>query len=287
MYSIALYWTARVISVVYSRDHFVNVVSQWEPTLHCNTVSHWLGAYTEWSLYSTCTEHPLARCYSSSTVCDHYSDVIMGTMVSQIVSAGLECLFNRLFRHRSKRTSKLRVTGLCEGNSPGTGKFPSQRASNAKIKKCFHLMTSSCVRYKCMCGFKNLFVYMRQLHVQVPCLPEHTMKFMMHDYNVRNWSLQHDDMKEKGNAIVSGSYRSDIVSLVCSRNCFDQWVKLEASRIISHHCHHAGISQWETTSHCNVASHWLSPYPEWSLTMWCTCHGASFTKTVQLNQHWV
>ena len=28
------------------------------------------------------------------------------------------CLLNRLFRRRSKKTSKLRVTGLCEGNSP-------------------------------------------------------------------------------------------------------------------------------------------------------------------------
>ena len=42
------------------------------------------------------------------------------------------CLLNRLFRRRSKETSKLRVTGLCEGNSPGTGEFPAQRASNAE-----------------------------------------------------------------------------------------------------------------------------------------------------------
>ena len=42
------------------------------------------------------------------------------------------CLLNRLFRHRSKETSKLRVTGLCVGNSPGTGEFPAQRASNAE-----------------------------------------------------------------------------------------------------------------------------------------------------------
>ena len=42
-----------------------------------------------------------------------------------------ECLLSRLFRRRSKKTSKLRVTGLCEGNSPVTGEFPSQRASNA------------------------------------------------------------------------------------------------------------------------------------------------------------
>ena len=42
------------------------------------------------------------------------------------------CLLNRLFRRRSKKTSKLRVTGLCAGNSPGTGEFSAQRASNAE-----------------------------------------------------------------------------------------------------------------------------------------------------------
>ena len=31
-----------------------------------------------------------------------------------------ECLLNRLFGRRSKKTSKLRVTGLCLGNSPET-----------------------------------------------------------------------------------------------------------------------------------------------------------------------
>ena len=36
-------------------------------------------------------------------------------------------LLNRLFRRRSKKTSKLRVTGLCGGNSPVTGEFPAQR----------------------------------------------------------------------------------------------------------------------------------------------------------------
>ena len=44
----------------------------------------------------------------------------------------LDCLLNGLFRCRSKKTSKLRVTGLCEGNSPVTGEFPAQRASNAE-----------------------------------------------------------------------------------------------------------------------------------------------------------
>ena len=43
-----------------------------------------------------------------------------------------DCFLNRLFRRRSKKTSKLRVTGLCVGNSPGTGEFPTQMASYAE-----------------------------------------------------------------------------------------------------------------------------------------------------------
>ena len=42
------------------------------------------------------------------------------------------CLLNRLFIHKSKKTSKLRVIGLCVGNSPVTGEFPTQMASNAE-----------------------------------------------------------------------------------------------------------------------------------------------------------
>ena len=43
-----------------------------------------------------------------------------------------DCLFKRLFRRRSKKTSKLRVTGLCAAKSPGTGEFPAQMASNSE-----------------------------------------------------------------------------------------------------------------------------------------------------------
>ena len=50
------------------------------------------------------------------------------------------CLLNRLFRRWSKKTSKLRVTGLCVRKSPGTGDFPAQMAINAENV----LMTSSC-----------------------------------------------------------------------------------------------------------------------------------------------
>ena len=47
----------------------------------------------------------------------------------------IRCLLNRLFSHRSKKTSKLHVTGLCaccEGNSTVTSEFPAQRVSNVK-----------------------------------------------------------------------------------------------------------------------------------------------------------
>ena len=45
----------------------------------------------------------------------------------------LECWLNRLFRRRSKKRSKLRVTGLCEGNPPMAGGFPSQRQVTWKM----------------------------------------------------------------------------------------------------------------------------------------------------------
>ena len=43
-----------------------------------------------------------------------------------------DCLLNRLFRRRSQKISKLHVTGLCAGNSPVTGEFPAQMATNAE-----------------------------------------------------------------------------------------------------------------------------------------------------------
>ena len=62
---------------------------------------------------------------------EHYNDVIMSTMTSQITS--LTIVYpNRWFWRRSKKTSKLCVTGLCVGNSPVTGEFPTQMASNAE-----------------------------------------------------------------------------------------------------------------------------------------------------------
>ena len=43
-----------------------------------------------------------------------------------------DCLLSRLIRRRSKKTSKLHVTGLCAGNLLETGEFHAQMASNSE-----------------------------------------------------------------------------------------------------------------------------------------------------------
>ena len=43
------------------------------------------------------------------------------------------CLLNRLFRRRSNKTSKLRVTGLCVGNSPGPVNSPHKGPVTRKM----------------------------------------------------------------------------------------------------------------------------------------------------------
>ena len=64
----------------------------------------------------------------------------MGTIASQITS--LTIVYSTVYSDADKKKSKLRVTGLCVGNSPGTGEFPAQMASNAEIVSiwwCHHV----------------------------------------------------------------------------------------------------------------------------------------------------
>ena len=77
----------------------------------------------------------------------NYSDVIMSMMASQM-----------------KKTLKLRFIGLCAGNSPMTGEFLAQRASNAEnlttsssdqimrwISPCYMLIVGYYVLLHCVC----------------------------------------------------------------------------------------------------------------------------------------
>ena len=58
-------------------------------------------------------------------------------------------LLKILFMHRSKKTPKLRVTGLCEGNPPVSGGFPSLRDSNLEdVSIWWLIMEISKVQYR-------------------------------------------------------------------------------------------------------------------------------------------
>ena len=55
----------------------------------------------------------------------------------------LECILNRLFRRRSKKTSKLPVTRFCGENSPVTGEFLAQGPVMRKIFPLDNVIMSS------------------------------------------------------------------------------------------------------------------------------------------------
>ena len=55
------------------------------------------------------------------------------------------CLLKRLFRRRSKKTSKLRVIGLCVGNSPGPVNSPHKRPVTRKMFPFDDVIMSLCI----------------------------------------------------------------------------------------------------------------------------------------------
>ena len=54
----------------------------------------------------------------------------MGAIASQIT--GLAIVYSTVYSDADKKTSKLRVAGLCAGNSSVTGEFPAQMTSNTE-----------------------------------------------------------------------------------------------------------------------------------------------------------
>ena len=116
---------------------FTGHKDQWRGALMFSLICVWINGWEN--------NHEAGdlRCH-----CAHYDVIVMGgkhvvrttnpidiTVTLQwapwlLKSQHLDYLLNHLFRITSKKTSKLHVTGLCEGNPPVTGGFPSQRASN-------------------------------------------------------------------------------------------------------------------------------------------------------------
>ena len=87
-----------------------------------------------------------------------------------------DCLLNRLFRRRSKKTPKLRVTAVCAGNSPGPVNSPHKWSVTPKkfpfddvimfsrIKQSFHPIWSvTQIQGSYMHAFLELFFHLKCL----------------------------------------------------------------------------------------------------------------------------
>ena len=104
------------------------------------------------------TYHVMNR-YACITVCNK-----VRPWVIYLLMVSIECVCKSepivmmalvKIRHRSKKTSKLRVTGLCEGNSPAIGEFPAQRTSNAEIGSIFIMLRKIFIRLPRYCIYHD------------------------------------------------------------------------------------------------------------------------------------
>ena len=120
-----------------------------------------------------------------------------------------DCLLNRLLKCRSKKISKLRVTALCEGNSPVTGEFPAQRASNAKNVST---MTSSCIYFP-------RWEAMKEIETKITFESAHKVR---HDSTYISHHCLHDAMNtlmtKKVDPQTSAPWPTRLVLLMCQNN---------------------------------------------------------------------
>ena len=80
------------------------------------------------------------------------------------------CLLNRLFRRRSKKTSKLRVTGLCVGNSPGPVNSPHKGPVTRKMFPFDDVIMRGLValtRYLCYEFCRRFVFFVVEYHISV------------------------------------------------------------------------------------------------------------------------
>ena len=106
----------------------------------------------------------------------HYNDFIMGTITSQITS--LTIVYSTVYSgtdQRKHESSALLVicaeNSLGSGESPGTGEFPAQMASNVENASIWwrHHDPKFSHQQSCLCGrfWNNLFVNFSELEIAV------------------------------------------------------------------------------------------------------------------------
>ena len=132
-------WIVSELKIGTPWDGFVisnRTVVNWLPINRLSTESEWkwvseiygfVKGYTLFSITIVNFDSVQGIYITNELFCFHCNDVLMSASISN--HQHLDCLLNFLFRHRSKKISKLRVTGLCVGNSLVTSEFPAQKAS--------------------------------------------------------------------------------------------------------------------------------------------------------------
>ena len=98
-------------------------------------MAHEIWISLQWRQMGVCTSHLTSASIVCPTLFAGYQQII--TVTSEWARSRLKSVASRLFystvcSDADKKTSKLRVTGLCEGNSPVAGEFPTQRAGYAE-----------------------------------------------------------------------------------------------------------------------------------------------------------
>ena len=132
--SIAWQYTGIIILIIKMTDYIDDIVYVFHiPIFRC------FGMWTSPLHYHVYEER-----------CNHYNDVIMSAMAPQITSLTIVYSTVHSGTYQRKKTSQLLVTGLCARNSPVTGEFPAQMASNAEKVSIWwrhHDIYQLCVRY--------------------------------------------------------------------------------------------------------------------------------------------
>ena len=139
-----------------------------------------------------------------------------------------DCLLNRLFRRRSKKTPKLRVTDLCEGNSSVTGEFLAQRASYAEnvliwwrhrghVSRLWHYGNHKWIQQSIWCKLnllQNVFEYYKALWLchRLSFIPIYDMEAVIcsnaQDKNDNNAWNHRLNMRQCLKQIVLNKYKS-------------------------------------------------------------------------------
>ena len=119
----------RLIHTVLTQDQFHMKCSRYPQNMFENTFCKITSTSLTDQWVNGCNVIYVCVVYIHNKV-SHYDDVIMSEIASQITS--LTIVYSTVHLGADQSKSKLRVTGLCVGNSPVTGEFPAQMATNAE-----------------------------------------------------------------------------------------------------------------------------------------------------------